>query len=148
MTAWYDEPGTPAAGTWWWAVEHEGPEEPGGDLTITTHPAFYLRALLPGDFAPGRAPSPRHVGTLTGDGVEGVAKCGTCGEVPEVGALDVVERASGDRGFLAPFREGRTPWPRPTDPQSCWLCGGPSRLATREVGGHKFCEGCASHLGE
>ena len=135
MSAWYEAPEAPPRGTWWWAVEHRG------------HPAFYLRALLPGDHAPGRVTAARHVLTLGGLVLDDV-HCGTCGEVPRAEDLEPIERATGDRGHLAAFRDGRVPWPRPTDRRSCWLCSGPARLATREINGRMHCEACASHLGE
>ena len=137
---WYDDPGTPDAGTWWWAVEHQG------------HPAFYLRALLPGDFAPGRSPAPRHAATLKGDQCreKKPVTCGTCGRVPEAGDLEPVERRTGDVGFLRPFREGHGPWPRPTDPATCWLCGCPPQVAylVLETPGGKAqaCAGCEPYL--
>ena len=136
---WYKDPGTPDAGTWWWAVEHQG------------HPAFYLRALLAGDFAPGRAPAPRHAATLDGDQYrEGIiVTCGSCGLAPETVDLEPVERATGDHGFLTTFRDGRAPWPRPTDPASCWLCGDrkqKTQPAKTPGGPARTCARCASHL--
>ena len=141
VPVWYEDPGTPEAGTWWWAVEHEG------------HPAFYLRALLAGDFAPERAPAPRHAATLDGvqhrEGV--VVTCGTCGQAPEVKDLEPVERSTGDRGFLTAFRTGRLRWPRPTDPATCWLCGDRTQKteAAETPGGRaRTCARCAPHLKE
>ena len=136
---WYEDSGTPEAGTWWWAIEHQG------------HPAFYLRGLLPGDFAPGRAPAPRHVATLKGKQYrEGKpVTCGTCGRVPETDDLEPVERRTGDREFLAAFRAGRLRWPRPTAPASCWLCGDrEAELQDVETPGGRAraCAGCAPHL--
>ena len=136
---WYKDPGTPAVGTWWWAVEHQG------------HPAFYLRALLPGDFAPGRAPAPRHAATLAGEQFpeRKAVTCGTCKQAPDVEDLEPVERATGHRGFLAVFRRGDHPWLRPTDPASCWLCAAQS-APTREVetpgGRARACPGCVPYL--
>ncbi len=137
---WYDDPGTPEAGTWWWAVEHEG------------HPAFYLRALLAGDFAPGRHPAPRHALGLDGGRPDQAAplRCGTCGEVPRPEDLEPVERTTGDRGHLGEYRARRVPWPRPTDPGSCWLCSDAARRTTSEretpAGRVRLCDGCAKHV--
>lgn len=116
---WYEEPSAPDQGEWWWAVEHRG------------HPAFYLRALLPGDFAPGRLPLPRHVRTLTGEEDDDPV-CGTCAETPVAEDLDIVERATGRRGFLTEQRAQRQPWPKPTDPASCWLCSDPRVRADQD----------------
>lgn len=138
MTEWYLEAGTPDTGAVWWAVEHRG------------HPALYLRALMPGDFAPGRLPLPRHVIELDGTEAPPEVRCGVCDEVPRAEDLGVIERSTGDRGFLAELRAGRRPWPRPTDPASCWLCSSRTARADREaqVGGAtvRVCERCSGHL--
>ena len=120
----------------WWAVEHAG------------HPAFYLRALMPGDFAPGRLPLARHVWPLAGAYAEDVA-CGTCGGVPRAEALEVVERHTGARGFLALLRAGRQPWPRATDASRCWLCGCRDSawvVALTPLVDARMCERCRDHL--
>jgi hypothetical protein len=138
MSHWYEENGTPESGTYWWAVEHRG------------HPAFYLRALLPGDFAPGRQVAPRHVLSLAGVQATGPATCGTCGEVPASEDLDVVERRTGNRGFPIEQRAGRRAWPRATDPASCWLCSTRQQPATVVVeqphGEVAVCARCAAFL--
>ncbi len=142
MPEWHEAEGAPDRGTWWWAVEHRG------------HPAFYLRTLMPGDFAPGRLPASRHVLQLDGTRAaqDRSATCGSCGELPAAADLEPIERATGDRGHLQPRRDGRAPWPRATDPASCWLCCAPPRFVTRdaEVDGVavRVCAGCGAHLDE
>ena len=136
---WYREVGTPDVGIYWWAIEHQG------------HPAFYLRALMPGDFGPGCLPLPRHALALDGT-VPDEVRCGTCGEVPGVAELEPVERATGQRGFLQALRSGRRPWPKATDPATCWLCCNPREKADRRApvgpagGMVTVCAGCARHL--
>lgn len=140
---WYEEAGTPDAYIWWWALEHNG------------HPCCYLRALMPGDFRPGARPLTRHVkyldGVVPNDGESLV--CGTCGEVPESKDLEPIERATGDRGHLAPFRSGTAPWAKPTDPQSCYQCSSRDKAADCEHEPKhdksvklKVCAGCSKHL--
>jgi hypothetical protein len=133
-TAWDALPDPPGL-EWWWAVSHLG------------HPAFYLRALMPGDFAPGRAPLPRHVRPLRGPSWPPPASvtCGTCGQEPDGADLDVLERATGARGFLAQFRAGRRPWP-PATTAACWECGGRDRPAPRSLDGVPVCETCHAAL--
>lgn len=113
--AWYRAEDAPPEHEWWWAVEHQG------------HPAFYLRALLTGDFAPGRTPAARHVLGLDGYPPEQhkLVRCGTCGKVPRAEDLEPIERATGLRGWLDVFRQGKMPWKRPTDPSTCHLCSTP-----------------------
>ena len=138
MIEWYEEEGTPDPAIWWWAILHQG------------HPAFYLRALMPGDFAPGHRPLARHAVTLDGSRPEEPLVCGTCELAPEPEDLEPIERATGNGGFLDEFRRGRTPWRTPTDPASCWLCS-TKRLAanvpvTLESGDAvMMCAGCAAH---
>ena len=138
--AWYEAPESPERAILWWAVEHRG------------HPAFYLRALLAGDFAPGRAPVARHAASLDGAQYrEGrPVTCGTCETDPDVDDLEPIERATGTRGFLAVFRSGERPWPKATDPSTCWLCGCPPRQAYLVVetpgGESRSCEKCAPYL--
>ncbi len=135
QTPWWDYDKDPPGGSWWWAVEHNG------------HAAFYLRALMAGDFAPGRLPDSRHVRPLDHQGVEPVT-CGTCGKVPQAVDLRVIERSTGNRAALDPFIAGRAPWPKPTDPKRCWLCNdGPGNTHARAVGQDvKACPRCARHL--
>mgnify|MGYP000039875206 CR=1 FL=1 len=97
---------------WWWLVQHLG------------HDAFYLRTLMPGDFAPGRLPDPRHVRPLVrpAEGLPTEVRCGTCEEVPRAEDLEPIERATGARGFLDLFRSGKSKWPAPTHSDTCWLC--------------------------
>lgn len=142
---WYEGPGTPDL-TWWWAVEHLG------------HPAFYLRALVPGDCAPGRLPLARHILTLDGD-EDAEAICGTCEQTPRAENLEAIERATGQTGFLGQYRAevdaGRRKWPTPTAPGSCWQCSNPKVRADRDhqpkrkKGGRnkvKVCPQCESFL--
>lgn len=141
---WYEEPGTPDIGTWWWALEHRG------------HPAFYLRALMPGDFAPGTSgPLARHVADLSGAQVaEGKpVTCGTCGQTfsdDDDDYWDVVERQTGALGFLDALRSGKVRWPGATDPAACWLCSAPRKRAYLMVetpgGRARACEQCAAYL--
>jgi len=118
---------------WWWLVLHRG------------HEAFYLRALMAGDFAPGHLPLPRHARPLDAAAAPPPA-CGTCGEVPAAADLEVVERSTGARRFLDAFRAGRAKWPKPTDPASCWECCSRTLPAIHDVDGVKVCAGCAAHL--
>lgn len=120
MAEWYADEETPDRGVWWWALEHAG------------HPCCYLRALMPGDFAPGRAVTPRHVLHLDGSrATEGCpVVCGTCGEVPLIDELEPIERATGQQGAIEAFRSRRAPWPRQTDIASCWECLAPPRMVT------------------
>jgi hypothetical protein len=144
---WYDDvPGTPPVGEWWWAVEHLG------------HPAYYLRALCLGDFAPGqRGPAPRHVLEIEGSRPpEGApVPCGTCGIVPAPEDLEAIERSTGSRGFLDVYRSGQQTWPPPTDLGSCWECSDPRARAERAVkvarvrtgrAERRVCNRCAEHL--
>lgn len=125
---------------WWWIVEHYG------------HPAFYMRTLMPGDFAPGRLPDPRHVRPLVrpDEGLPTEVRCGTCNEIPRAEDLELIERSTGARGFLDAFRSGKAKWPAPTLSTTCWLCSnrqapvvGRARLRGTEV---PVCAGCAKHL--
>jgi len=138
VTEWYDvEP--PDSGIWWWAVEHIG------------HPAFYLRTLMPGDFAPGRLPLARHVADLEG-GEDADPVCGTCGHVPALsGALEIIERRTGARGFLEPYRASGK-WPAATPADTCWLCcdrSSPPTIAREGPAGReiKLCAACAPLVG-
>lgn len=123
---WYDDETLAPTMEWWWAVEHHG------------HPAFFLRALLSGDFAPGRGPAPRHVLCLDGTTTppSGSVRCGTCGEVPRPEDLVPIERKTGHRNYLDAYRSGRSAWKRPTDPETCWLCSTPHVKASnvRQLG--------------
>ena len=124
---------------WWWLVLH------------ADHPAFYLRALMPGDFAPGRLPAPRHVRLLERPetGLPEEVRCGTCGEIPRAEDLEPVERQTGARGFLDAFRRGLAKWPQATRSESCWMCSGHAP-ATEQASARgtdiTVCAGCAKHL--
>ena len=135
------KPEPPPGLEWWWEVQHLG------------HPAFYLRTLMPGDFAPGRLPAPRHVRPLErpAEGLPAEVTCGTCGDVPRSEDLEPIERSTGQRGFLGEFRSGRARWPAPTKITSCWMCSGQAPAHTRaSVRGSDVlvCAGCAKHLGK
>jgi len=114
---------------WWWRVDHRG------------HRAFYMRTLMPGDFAPGRLPLERHV--------RGPVACATCGASGETGLVSedlvVVERSTGQRNFLDGFRARRTAWPPSTDPSTCHLCSGRGAPADRPIviGGSQIVQVCA-----
>lgn len=156
---------------WWWLVEHRveprrrcqfvgGFSEPDFDVIpltpeeiekATPHPAFYLRTLMPGDFAPGRLPAPRHVRPLVrpAEGLPSEVTCGTCGEVPRSEDIEIVERETGQRGFLAEYRSGRAKWPKPTAEASCWGCSGHAPAVENiELRGStvRVCANCANHL--
>ena len=132
---WYEGPGAPDEGIWLWAVEHAG------------HPAYYMRALLPGDFAPGRSPAGRHALQLDGARPATTPLCGTCEAAPSPEDLEPVERSTGDRGFLEVFRTGRAKWPKPTDESTCWECSDRHARVAAEVlvDGRRvgMCAGCA-----
>jgi hypothetical protein len=136
---WYQEDGAPDVGKWWWAIEHRG------------HPAFYLRALMAGDFAPGRRPAARHARALDGSRVHGDLLCGTCGAIPDSVELEPIERHTGQRGFLQERRVGRKPWPPATEASSCWECSNRRIPATEDFALEegvtvKVCGQCAEHL--
>jgi hypothetical protein len=127
--AWYEDgPGL----EWWWAIEHRG------------HPFAFLRSLMPGDFAPGRLPLPRHLmkygGPLWPPPADSVCPCG---ETPSSDDLVVIERESGDRSFIAKLR-ARGRWPDATDPSRCWECGSRDRPAAHDVFGLRVCRDCVS----
>ena len=135
-------PGVTDAGTWWWLVEHDG------------HEAFYLRALMAGDFAPGGdGPDERHVLHLDGKAptVGQALKCGTCHKTMKTEDLVPVERVTGNRRALDVFRSRRAAWPKKTDPTSCYLCG--QRKATKRSTDEKIrgrrvplCRNCNRHV--
>lgn len=144
---WYEESNgsaiqakAPDVGVAWWAVEHDG------------HPAFYLSALMPGDFAPGLLPLARHVVALDGTRIyfDGAPVCGTCGEVPAAEDLEPIERRTGRRGFLAPYRDRIASWKPATPSRSCWLCSDPALRADVDVARGKrtvkMCRGCAANV--
>ncbi len=116
------------------------------------HPAWYQRALLPGDFRPGSRPLPNYVLTLTGESPDPseTPTCGTCGLEPRVEDLEIVERTSGRRDFLLPFRDVRHPahisWDRAgkTLPQTCYVCNCFGKLS--QVGYILLCEACEENL--
>ena len=132
---WYEQDGTPDPGIAWWAVEHNG------------HPAFYLRAFMAGDFAPGCAPLPRHVLDLDGEEVETV-RCGTCRQSVAGEDLLPIERSTGLSRFLDVYQTRRAPWPKPTDPGTCWECStrktAPSAEIDKSWGKVKVCPNCAA----
>jgi len=134
MATWYEDPRVPSDQLWW-AVEHAG------------HPAFYLRALMPGDFAPGQVgPLARHVHGLDGRQLD-VVQCGTCKvlePIPQL--LAPIERRTHARGFLDGYRNGAGRWPSPTSPATCWLCSNPRVAADHEVSGRSVCAACAAYL--
>lgn len=122
------------------------------------HIAWFQRALLPGDFAPrGKArggtgtgyPLPNYV--MYGDGRspdpdEQTPRCQGCGVHPKNDDLTPVERATGTRNFLVPFRTGRVSWTKAavTDPHTCYVCNHPLPLAYDGV--IKLCEQCEENL--
>ena len=115
-----------------WEIEHDG------------HHAWFQRALLVGDFAPGRVPSPRFVGYPNGHAHPDVPPtCSTCGAVPETRDLVAVEIETDDSFFLAAFREGLKKWPKPTDPNTCWWCNSPRVDAETSP---PLCVQCRDHL--
>jgi len=116
-----------------WEVEHNG------------HHAWFQRALLIGDFAPGLVPVPWFVVYADGRAASPLdpPKCATCAAVPATNELIVIEIATGDSHFLAPTRSGLKKWPKPTDPKTCWWCNSPRVGAASSPA---ICEGCAAHL--
>jgi hypothetical protein len=122
-----------------WRIEHLG------------HLAWFQRVLMAGDFAPDLAPISNYV-VIAGRAADpGEApRCGTCGVVPRTRDLEAVEIATGARNFLARFRlrpgtPGWRPWPRPTNPATCWWCNFPEPLVV-DQGPVKLCAGCLEHL--
>jgi hypothetical protein len=99
------------------------------------HEAWYQRALLMGDFAPGLKPLPNYVITLTGEPVDpySTPKCGTCKGSPATDDLLPVERATGRSNFLEAFRSGQIPWEKAgrTKAETCFYCNG--GIGLREV---------------
>jgi hypothetical protein len=142
----------PSKADWPWLILHND------------HPAWYQRALLPGDFAPGRMPMPNYILTLTGEIPKlGQVRCGTCKKKPAVEDLEPVERTTGQTGFLDRYRYGRrpVPWPEGLNPTNCWNCNNPMGNDSKEIDcdatllrkvkeqkGYKVrvCKGCAEHL--
>lgn len=134
---WFETADSPPDDIWWWAVEHAG------------HPAYYLRALIPGDFAPGRTPAPRHVLQLDGSRpAVGPVPCGTCAAIPDPAELEPYERRTGISGFLEGFRRGDSLWPGATSETSCWECSHPRIEAEVEIDGQtvRTCGRCERHL--
>ena len=127
----------PPAELWPWLVLH-------GE-----HVAWYQGALVRGDFQPGRRPIPNYVvmpdGTLPDPG-EALA-CGTCGDEPLVEDLTPVERATGDRDCLTPFRRGLIPWSKAghTHASTCYACNDPTEALSQD-GYIKLCVRCERHL--
>jgi len=99
-----------------WAVRHK--------VAGDTHSAWRMRAFLIGDFAPGKAGRNDYV--IERDNTPGDRtkrpRCETCDKVPQADDLIVVERATGDRHFLDPYRDGLRPWPPGTNDGRCWWC--------------------------
>lgn len=118
-----------------WRVLHEG------------HLAWYQRAALVGDFAPGRPPRPEYViysDDRCADPGGEPPVCEGCGQVPKTDDLLLVERLTGACDFLEPFRRGRFPWPPGTDPKTCAWCN-VAGLKLRP-GYVRLCDGCAETL--
>jgi hypothetical protein len=114
-----------------WAVFHIG------------HFAWHQRALLPGDFAPGRKVAAWHIVYPDGKVAHPYdsPKCSTCGVTPETSELEVVEKSTGERMFLAPYRALQRPWPQPKNPKNCWWCNLPA-----PPGRPPLCDSCVEHL--
>lgn len=119
--------------SWEWTIEHNG------------HFAWFQRALMIGDLAPGLEPRGDFV-VYADDRCadpELAPRCATCGEVPATNELVAIETATGDSHFLAPFRQGLRKWPKPTPRDSCWWCNTPRAGAT---GSPPLCAQCEAHL--
>lgn len=126
-------------------------------ITHLGHPAWFQRAALIGDFAPGRVPIVNYASTLEGAEMGPELErpvCGTCSAVPMTDELDIVERTTRRSDFLAHYRkQGR--WPPPSDPDSCWYCNSPgqmfhfSRLAYASQDSEKvrLCDACDAKVG-
>jgi len=114
-----------------WIVQHNG------------HVAWYQRALMIGDLAPGRTAAPWHVvyhdGRVAAPYESPV--CPTCNAVPMTDELQVIEIATGSRMFLAPYRALQVAWPVPKEQKNCWWCNLPA-----PEGYPPLCEGCENHL--
>lgn len=133
----------------WWAVEHQ--EQGMG----TPHPAFYLRALMPGDFGPrSLGPLARHTYHLDGtQAEEQPVRCGTCQLIPKPIHLIPIERLTHERGrehFFQMYHFKIRPWPVPGNPGLCWLCNDPRKVADRNAEAERrlrrVCPECALHL--
>jgi hypothetical protein len=149
----------PDLAEWPWEIRHGG------------HVAWYQRALMPGDFAPGQKPVSNYVVQVDGELPEPhkPLKCGVCGKVPKVQDLTPVDRMTGNDHFLREFRVSREKWPPPTDPETCWNCNvrsvapieevdmevvvkahtnSPSEAALGRARGKKVkvCHGCSMHF--
>lgn len=116
-----------------WEVQHNG------------HFAWYQRALLIGDFAPGLTPRADFIVWSDGRSAnpDGAPQCETCAMIPDVDKLIAVEIATGDSHFLAPFRAGLQKWPKPTDVSNCWWCNTTGAGATTSP---PLCEQCQEYL--
>lgn len=114
-----------------WLVMHNG------------HRAWAQRAFMIGDFAPGRTVAGWYVVDAEGRAADPHAApvCETCGVVPPVEELNVVEVSTGIKDFLARARELKR-WPRPTDPKTCWWCNCPGL----DLEDGLLCSGCRAHL--
>lgn len=115
----------------WWEILH-------GD-----HHAWFQRSLMAGDFKPGLPPRSEYIvdedGRVADPDV--VPTCGTCGVVPRVEELEPVERITGVRGFLSQFRARLRPWPKPTNPATCWHCNCPGPVVAAGL-----CSSCIAHM--
>ena len=140
MAEWWElQDGRPTSYPCWWAIEHMG------------HAAFYLRSLMPGDFAPkSNGPLARHAYDLHGVQMEFFPViCQTCMVMPHPEALIPIERVTGLRGrelFFAQYVFGVKPWPPPTSQSSCWNCCCTYPPANRVIQGRRVCADCEQHI--
>ena len=132
---------TPSTGSYPWLILHG------------KHDAWYQRALLRGDFAPGTEPLPNYVLALDGTRPDPSETpcCGTCGKVPKVEDLTPVERETKRQNFLDVFRNRHHPDWRPwskagrTKPDSCYVCNSLDEVLS--ISGYiKLCAHCEGHL--
>jgi hypothetical protein len=104
---------------WPWLIQHHRND---GQI----HDAWYQRALICGDFAPGRrGVLATYIATLDGriPGPNEALRCGTCNQRLQADDVDAVERITGETGFLRTFRLGRRPWPlTESREQNCYHC--------------------------
>lgn len=119
----------------WWTILHNG------------HFAWYQRALVSGDFKPGKTPRSEYIVDEDGREADFAAtpKCTTCGEVPKVEDLEPVERVTQQRGYLDPYRSGREPWRAGTNDNTCFRCNNPAQLAVENP---PLCKQCEAYLRE
>ncbi len=110
---------------------------------VQPHRAFRLRALLIGNFRPGRVI--RGFMVIAPDGhpprpLTDPVKCQVCDLVPDVNDLAVECRITGQRQWLAPYRRGLRKWPRPRWEDRCWWCQAPDS----DVYADGLCPRCTS----